>query len=225
MTRENVEIVIVMKNGHIGTNGDSANETIDQLANGFPFLTTEAIESGCIVVVPRLQRSPVRAADGGYADAVRRAPATIGRAPSDAWRCAPSHLALRPPAATPALGEWIALNERPRLRPARHPHRPSRAVARSPGLSKTSDRWWCPPRTRSEQCLESCNSRALRASGSRRPACGWTLEDRRNWPRVQRNGRWEMLWTLSVHNNSMGSVPIRSPNTILFSGHRCRSTS
>ena len=72
---------------------------------------------------------------------------------------------------------------------ARHPHRPSRAVARSPGLSKTSDRWWCPPRTRSEQCLESCNSRALRASGSRRPACGWTLEDRRHWPRVQRNGR------------------------------------
>ena len=130
-----------------------------------------------------------------------------------------------PPAATPALGEWIALNERPRLRPARHPHRPSRAVARSPGLSKTSDRWWCPPQTRSEQCLESCNSRALRASGSRRPACGWTLEDRRNWPRVQRNGRWEMLWTLSVHNNSMGSVPIRSPNTIPFSGHRCRSTS
>ena len=134
-------------------------------------------------------------------------------------------LTLRPPAATPALGEWIALNERPRRRPARHPHRPSRAVARSPGLSKTSDRWWCPPRTRSEQCLESCNSRALRASGSRRPACGWTLEDRRNWPRVQRNGRWEMLWTLSVHNNSMGSVPIRSPNTIPFSGHRCRSTS
>ena len=123
-----------------------------------------------------------------------------------------------PSAATPALGERIALNERPRLRPARHPHRPSRAVARSPGLSKTSDRWWCPPRTRSEQCLESCNSRALRASGSRRPACGWTLEDRRNWPRVQRNGRWEMLWTLSVHNNSMGSVPIRSPNTIPFSG-------
>ena len=152
-------------------------------------------------------------------------PATIGRAPSDSWRCAPSRLALRPPAATPALGEWIALNERPRLRPARHPHRPSRAVARSPGLSKTSDRWWCPPQTRSEQCLESCNSRALRASGSRRPARGWTLEDRRNWPRVQRNGRWEMLWTLSVHNNSMGSVPIRSPNTILFSGHRCRSTS
>ena len=34
-----------------------------------------------------------------------------------------------------------------------------------------------------------------------------------------------MLWTLSVHNNSMGSVPIRSPNTIPFSGHRCRSTS
>ena len=68
-------------------------------------------------------------------------------------------------------------------------------------------------------------SRALRASGSRRPARGWTLEDRRNWPRVQRNGRWEMLWTLSVHNNSMGSVPIRSPNTIPFSGHRCRSTS
>ena len=29
-----------------------------------------------------------------------------------------------------------------------------------------------------------------------------------------------MLWTLSVHNNSMGSVPIRSPNTIPFSGHR-----
>ena len=62
-----------------------------------------------------------------------------------------------------------------------------------------------------EQCLESCNSRALRASGSRCPACGWTLEDRRNWPRVQRNGRWEMLWTESVHNNSMGSGPIRSP--------------
>ena len=52
MTRENVEIVIVMKNGHIGVNGDSANETIDQLANGFPFLPTEAIESGRIVVVP-----------------------------------------------------------------------------------------------------------------------------------------------------------------------------
>ena len=123
------------------------------------------------------------------------------------------------------LESGIALNERPRLRPARHPHRPSRAVARSPGFSKTSDRWWCPPQTRSEQCLESCNSRALRASGSRRPARGWTLEDRRNWPRVQRNGRWEMLWTLSVHNNSMGSVPIRSPNTIPLSGHRCRSTS
>ena len=53
MTRENVEIVVVMKNGHIGANGDSANETIDQLANGFPFLATEAIESGCIVVVHR----------------------------------------------------------------------------------------------------------------------------------------------------------------------------
>ena len=51
MTRENVEIVVVMKNGHIGANGDSADETIDQLANGFPFLATEAIESGCIVVV------------------------------------------------------------------------------------------------------------------------------------------------------------------------------
>ena len=38
----------------------------------------------------------------------------------------------RPPAATQALGEWIALNERPRLRPARHPHRRFRAVARSP---------------------------------------------------------------------------------------------
>ena len=33
-----------------------------------------------------------------------------------------------------------------------------------------------------------------------------------------------MLWTLSVHNNSMGSVPISSPNTIPFSGHQCRST-
>ena len=53
MTRENVEIIIVMKNGHIGANGDSADETIDQLANGFPFLATEAIESRCIVVVPR----------------------------------------------------------------------------------------------------------------------------------------------------------------------------
>ena len=92
---------------------------------------------------------------------------------------------------------------------------PASAVSSSRPISRSLQdlrRWWCPPRTRSKQCLESCNSRALRASGSRRPACGWTLEDRRNGPRVQRNGRWEMLWTLSVHNNSMGSVPIRSPN-------------
>ena len=53
MTRENVEIVVVMKNGHIGANGDGSDETIDQLANGFSFLATEAIESGSIVVVPR----------------------------------------------------------------------------------------------------------------------------------------------------------------------------
>ena len=38
----------------------------------------------------------------------------------------------------------------------------------------------------------------LRVAGS--------LEDRRNWPRVDLNGRSEMLWTLSVQNNSMGSV-------------------
>ena len=55
MTRENVEIVIVMKNGRIGANGDSANETIDQLANGFPFLATEAIESGCFGVAQRFR--------------------------------------------------------------------------------------------------------------------------------------------------------------------------
>ena len=53
MTRENIEIGVVMKDGRIGVNGDSADETIDQLANGFPFLATKAIESGCIVVVPR----------------------------------------------------------------------------------------------------------------------------------------------------------------------------
>ena len=53
MPRENVEIFVGMKNGHIGANSDSADETIDQLANGFPFLATEAIESGCIVVEHR----------------------------------------------------------------------------------------------------------------------------------------------------------------------------
>ena len=64
---------------------------------------------------------------------------TIGRAPSDSWRCAPSRLALRPPAATPALGEWIALNERPRLRPARHPHRPSNSL----GTFISTPTWNC----------------------------------------------------------------------------------
>ena len=34
-----------------------------------------------------------------------------------------------------------------------------------------------------------------------------------------------MFWTLSIQNNSIGSVPIRSPNTIPFSGHRCRRLS
>ena len=72
---------------------------------------------------------------------------TIGRALCGSSRCAPSGLALPPPAATQALEEWIALNERSRLRPVRHPRRRSQAVARSPGLSKTSDRWRGPPRT------------------------------------------------------------------------------
>ncbi len=43
MTRENVEVGVVMKDGRIGTNGDGANETIDQLADGFPFPATETI--------------------------------------------------------------------------------------------------------------------------------------------------------------------------------------
>ena len=55
MTRENVEIGVVMKDGRIGVNGDGADETIDQFANCFPFLATEAIESGCIVVVHRFR--------------------------------------------------------------------------------------------------------------------------------------------------------------------------
>ena len=44
-----------MKDGRIGVNGDGADETIDQLVNGFPCLATEAIESGCIVVVHRFR--------------------------------------------------------------------------------------------------------------------------------------------------------------------------
>ena len=43
MTREHVEVVVVMKDGCISANGDGSNETIDQLANGFPFPATEAI--------------------------------------------------------------------------------------------------------------------------------------------------------------------------------------
>ena len=43
MTRENVEVGVVMKDGRIGANGDGANETIDQLADGFPFPGTETI--------------------------------------------------------------------------------------------------------------------------------------------------------------------------------------
>ena len=43
MTREQVEVGVVMKDGRIGANGDGANETIDQLTNGFPVPATEAI--------------------------------------------------------------------------------------------------------------------------------------------------------------------------------------
>ena len=53
MPREHVEVGVIMENGHIGTNGDGANETIDQFANGLPFPATETIESGRIVVVRR----------------------------------------------------------------------------------------------------------------------------------------------------------------------------
>ena len=42
MTREDVEIGIVMKDGRISANGDGADGTIHQLPNGFSFLATEA---------------------------------------------------------------------------------------------------------------------------------------------------------------------------------------
>ena len=43
MPCENVEVGIVMEDGRIGANSDGTNETIDQLANGFPFPATDAI--------------------------------------------------------------------------------------------------------------------------------------------------------------------------------------
>ena len=43
MTREGVEIGIVMKDGRISANGDSADGIIHQLPNGFSFLAAAAI--------------------------------------------------------------------------------------------------------------------------------------------------------------------------------------
>lgn len=56
MARQHVEVSIVMKDRHTGANGDGANETIDQSANGLPFPTTETSQSGSIVIVHRPRR-------------------------------------------------------------------------------------------------------------------------------------------------------------------------
>ena len=89
MTREHVEVVVVMKDGCISANGDGSNETIDQLANGFPFPATEGETKQPrrrSASVPWAKRLRVRAAGGGYADAVRRA----------RWRALPSEPHRRP---------------------------------------------------------------------------------------------------------------------------------
>ena len=53
ITREHIEVSVVMKNGCMGADGDGTDKTIDQLANSFPLTATQAIESSRLVVVHR----------------------------------------------------------------------------------------------------------------------------------------------------------------------------
>ena len=56
MTREHIEVGVAVKDVRIGVNGDGANETIDQLTNGFSFPAAEAKQGGRILVVHRSGR-------------------------------------------------------------------------------------------------------------------------------------------------------------------------
>ena len=53
ITREHIEVSVVMKNGCMGADGDGTDKTIDQLANSFPLPATQAIEGSRLVVVHR----------------------------------------------------------------------------------------------------------------------------------------------------------------------------
>lgn len=55
MAGKHIEVGVVMEDGHISTNGDGGDETIDQLANRLPLPTTDAIKSRRIVVVCRFR--------------------------------------------------------------------------------------------------------------------------------------------------------------------------
>ena len=53
MAREDVEVRVAMQDRRPGAYGDRGNETVDQLANGFPLPPAAAVEHGGIVVVGR----------------------------------------------------------------------------------------------------------------------------------------------------------------------------
>ena len=49
MKRKHVEVGVVLKDGRIGVNCESADEVVDQLANGLPFPAREAKQGGCML--------------------------------------------------------------------------------------------------------------------------------------------------------------------------------
>jgi len=53
MTGQGIEIGVPLQNRDIFTNGNSRNQTVDELAHGFSALPTLAIESGRIFVIFR----------------------------------------------------------------------------------------------------------------------------------------------------------------------------
>ena len=53
MARYDIKIGIVMKNRHIGSNSDSAYQTIDQLANSHSLPATHAVKRSSIIIVTR----------------------------------------------------------------------------------------------------------------------------------------------------------------------------
>ena len=99
MTGEHTEVGVVVQNGHIGANGDRADDTIDQLANGLPFPPAEAVKSGCVVIIRRSRGKDGHTGEqsgGGSKDAVRHAhrralPSERHRRPQSRCRAAHRH--------------------------------------------------------------------------------------------------------------------------------------